>query len=87
MADPGVRMSTTLDAVTSQALALPPEERAQLLERLADSVLPLAPLHPAWDAEIARRVAALDAGSATAVPAAEVLSRVRRLIEQSAARR
>ncbi|MBC7483577.1 MAG: hypothetical protein H7337_17150 [Rhizobacter sp.] len=28
-----------------------------MIERLIDTVLPAPPLHPAWEAEIARRVA------------------------------
>ena len=51
-------MSTTLDGVTADALKLSPAERAELIERIADSVLPAPPLHPAWEAEIARRVSA-----------------------------
>jgi putative addiction module component (TIGR02574 family) len=76
-------MSATLESITRQAMTLAPEERTELIERLVDSVLPAPPLHPAWQEELARRVAELDAGQVQAVPAHEVMARVRALIEQS----
>jgi putative addiction module component (TIGR02574 family) len=76
-------MSATLESITRQAMTLAPEERTELIERLADSVLPAPPLHPAWRDELARRAAELDAGRVQAVPAHEVMARVRALIEQA----
>jgi putative addiction module component (TIGR02574 family) len=74
-------MASTLDSVEAAALELTAEERAELIERLIDTVLPTPPLHPAWEAEIARRVADLDAGTAECIPADEVFAEVRALIE------
>lgn len=73
-------MSAVLDALTAEALKLSPDERAELIERLAESMLPAGELHPEWDAEVERRLADLDAGRTQAMPADEVLGEVRALI-------
>ena len=39
-------MSTTLQSVGAAALKLNAEERAELIERLIDTVIPAPPLHP-----------------------------------------
>lgn len=74
-------MSASLETVEAAALQLSAEERAELIERLIDTVLPPPPLHPAWEAEIARRVAELDAGLVESIPAEEVLAKMRAMIE------
>ena len=74
-------MSTTLESVEAAALELTAEERAALIERLIDTVIPAPPLHPAWEAEIARRIAELDAGTVECIPAEKVFAEVRALIE------
>lgn len=45
------------------------------------TVLPVPPLHPAWEAEIARRVAEMDAGLVESIPAEKVFAEMRALIE------
>lgn len=72
-------MSTTLEALTAEAMKLSPAERTELMESLADSVLPPAPLHPAWEPELARRVAEMDAGGVASIPAGQVLAELRAL--------
>jgi putative addiction module component (TIGR02574 family) len=67
-------MLPTLDAVIAQALTLTPEERAELIETLADTVLPAPLLHPDWEAEIARRVAEMDARRTRFIPADEAIA-------------
>jgi putative addiction module component (TIGR02574 family) len=67
-------MTPTLDAVLSQALKLEPEERAELIEALADTVLPAPGLHAEWEAEIARRVALMDEGKTRFVEADEAMA-------------
>jgi putative addiction module component (TIGR02574 family) len=74
-------MTTALDAVISEALKLTPEERTELIERLADTVLPTPPLHPDWEAEIARRVANLEDRKTKGMPAEEVMAELHRIIE------
>lgn len=73
-------MSPTVDAVLAEALKLSPREREELVEALADSVLP-APLHPDWHAEIARRVAEMDAGRLRFIAEAEALAALAARIE------
>ena len=74
-------MTASLKTVEAAAMQLTANERAELIERLIDTVVPPAPLHPAWEEEIARRVAELDAGVVESIPAEEVFSRMRAMIE------
>jgi len=58
-------------------LALPRHARAYLFEVLRLSLAAEEgefKLSPAWEAEIARRIAAIDDGSATLIPAEEVFA-------------
>jgi putative addiction module component (TIGR02574 family) len=71
----------TLHDVESQALKLSPEERAKLIEVLIASVEPPMPLHPEWEAEIARRVAELDAGQVELIDGEQVMAELRARIE------
>ncbi|MGH9932834.1 MAG: addiction module protein [Pyrinomonadaceae bacterium] len=74
-------MSTTLDSLSNDALTLPPDQRLALARRLLDSVdlEPEPGAEAAWEAEIARRIARFDAGESKAIPASEVLARLRRI--------
>ena len=74
-------MTVSLETVEAAALQLSAEERAELIERLIDTVLPAPPLHPAWEAEIARRLAEMDAGLVESIPAEEVFAELRAMIE------
>ena len=74
-------MSTSLDAVTADALKLSQGDRTELIERLVHTVLPAPPLHPAWEAEIARRIADMDAGLTESCSAEEVMAELRSMIE------
>ena len=74
-------MTASFETVEAAALQLSAEERAELIERLIDTVLPAPPLHPAWEAEIARRVAELDAGLVECIPGEQVLAELRTMIE------
>jgi putative addiction module component (TIGR02574 family) len=74
-------MSASLvEELSRRAKDLPPEERVKLAEEI------LATVHGAdedvdseWDAEIKRRVAEIEAGTAQLIPAEEVFARLRRL--------
>ncbi len=72
-------MPATLDALSHDALVLPPDQRVALAYRLLVSVEPEPEpgAHAAWEAEIARRIARFDAGETQAVPAAEVFDGLR----------
>jgi putative addiction module component (TIGR02574 family) len=78
-------MSVTLESVTAEALKLTPDERAVLIEALIASVEPPTPLHPAWAAEIERRLDDLDAGRTQAVPAEEVFARIEAKLKKAGA--
>ena len=64
--------------LTTAALALPRDERAELLERLArsleedDAQLSPEQWREAWGQELNRRVAAIDHGDATLIDEAQV---------------
>jgi putative addiction module component (TIGR02574 family) len=67
-------MSMTLDQLKAEAMKLSPEHRADLADWLWISATPREEVEAAWDAEIARRVAAMDAGEAKFVSADKVLA-------------
>jgi putative addiction module component (TIGR02574 family) len=74
-------MPPTLDALSQDALVLPPEERVALAYRLLVSVEPGPErgAEEAWAAEIATRIARFDSGEAQPVPAAEVFDRLHKI--------
>lgn len=78
-------MAETLKDIENQALQLSPQERCELICRLIVSLGgepedPPEAIAKAWDEEIARRVADMEAGRTQWIPAAEVMSRIRALI-------
>lgn len=78
-------MAATLKDVEAQAMLLTPRERSELAHRLIVSLDSPAQDSPeaiaqAWDEEIARRVADMDAGRTTWTPADEVMCRIRERI-------
>lgn len=64
----------TLEAILDAALTLSDEQRADLADRLLDSIQEgrMNTMHPAWREAIARRSAELDAGAVTPIPWEEV---------------
>lgn len=73
-------MSTSLEQIEAQALQLCAEDRAKLAESLLESLhTPQPEIEAAWEAEIERRVAALDRGEYELIPAEEVFAEVRRI--------
>ena len=80
-------MTTQLDALLAAAMKLSPEERAELIESLADTVLPAPALHAEWSAEITRRVSDMDAGRTQFTRADEAMAALNtRLQTRSAAK-
>jgi putative addiction module component (TIGR02574 family) len=71
--------SPTLERVRSEALDLPESERAELAQNLVASLD--GPTEPdaekAWDAEILRRLAEIDAGTAKLIDRQEFSRRMR----------
>ena len=76
-----------METVDAAALQLSPQDRAEVIEPLIDTVLPPSPLHPEWEVEIARRVAEMDTGRVEGIPAQQVFARMRALIEAHVAKR
>ena len=68
-------MNSALQSIEAEALKLSPEERTELIERLIVSVAPL-PLRAAWQAEIERRMADMDAGRTQPIPAEVAFARI-----------
>jgi putative addiction module component (TIGR02574 family) len=73
-------MSKTTHAVLADALRLEPDSRAELAaELLASLDGPAEPdAEAAWDAEIERRIAAIEAGTMRLEPWADVKRRIER---------
>jgi putative addiction module component (TIGR02574 family) len=75
-------MAAILEELENQALQLSPQERGELIHRLIVSLegkvedTPEA-IAKAWDEEIARRVADMEAGRTQWIPADEAMSRIR----------
>jgi putative addiction module component (TIGR02574 family) len=63
-------MSTKAQAVLTLALDLPERDRAEIAAALLDSLEPPAEadVEQAWRQEVARRVAAIDAGEVEMIP-------------------
>jgi putative addiction module component (TIGR02574 family) len=60
------------------ALALPEQERAALIDALADSLVGEEDdLSPEWKVEIARRIEAVERGESHLIPGDEVEARIR----------
>jgi putative addiction module component (TIGR02574 family) len=78
-------MSRTFEEVRNEAMALSPEERGLLAEELLDSVRSDEDVE--WDeeyaAEIQRRVAEIEAGTAELVDADEAIAKARRALEDA----
>ena len=74
-------MSAALDAVTQEALILPPDQRLKLARQLLESVdlEPEPGAEAAWEEEIVRRIARFKAGESKPVPAGDVFARLRQI--------
>ena len=75
-------MTDLVDELSRKARALPPEDRVRLAEELLATVQEVdAEVEQAWDAEIRRRIAEIDSGTAKLIPAEEVFAEVHRLLK------
>jgi putative addiction module component (TIGR02574 family) len=74
-------MSASLvEELSRRAKDLPPDERVKLAEEILATVHGVdEDVDSEWDAEIKRRVAEIEAGTAQLIPAEEVFARLRRL--------
>ena len=71
-------MTATFEALLAQAMLLSPTERADLADLLWLSVNSREEVDAAWEAEIAKRIAQLDAGEVECVPMEDVLAGLRK---------
>ena len=83
-------MAAILKEIESQALKLSPPERGELIHRLIVSLEGEPEASPeiiakAWDKEIARRIADMEAGRTQWTPADEVMTRPRAKISAAKA--
>lgn len=72
-------MDATAEKIIEQALAMPPEARAQLADRLVESLDPAAdePLRRIWAAEAVKRRDDVRAGRMATIPGERALAEVR----------
>lgn len=68
-------MSLTAKQIKAEAMKLPPEERADLADWLWISAASRDEVKAAWDAEIARRIAEIDAGTVELIPGEKVFAK------------
>lgn len=81
-------MAAALKEIEEQALQLSPKERGELIHRLIVSLESPPEDSPeaiakAWDEEIARRVAEMEAGKTVWIPAEEAFARLDAIIENA----
>jgi len=74
-------MPDTLEAISKEALVLPPDQRVALAHLLLASIEPEPEpgAEAAWESEIARRIARFDSGETQGIPAGEVFARLREI--------
>lgn len=77
-------MPTAVEELSARAKTLPAEDRARLAEELLDSLHEGADAdaQAAWEREIERRVAQIEAGAVKLVPAEEIHAQARHLIRR-----
>ena len=74
-------MPTPLDELEAQALKLPAEERAELVDRLISSLFEDHEIESAWATEVEHRTEALESGRVNSVSADGAIARARAAIE------
>ena len=76
-------MATTLEEMTTEALALPVEARAFLVEKLLESLDEQEDfsISEAWMKEITKRSREIDEGRVQGIPAEQVFDEMRRELE------
>ena len=76
-------MTSGAKKIFEQALALPQDERAALIDALADSLeVAEDDLTPQWSVEIGRRIEAVERGESHVIPWDEVEVRIRAKLER-----
>lgn len=73
-------MTATLAALEPEALALSPEERVLLADRLLASLSVDGEVENAWAVEVERRLAEIEAGVRPPVPVKQAIERARQAL-------
>lgn len=73
-------MSTELAILEAEALKLSPEDRVLLVDHVLASLRQRDEIEEAWSAEIDRRLAAVEAGDVSLIPAEQVIQRARQAL-------
>ncbi len=75
-------MGSEAKKILGQALGLPSEERAALALALGESLEPREVLSPEWNAEIEKRIAAVESGESQLIPGDELGARILESLKQ-----
>ncbi len=76
-----MRVSSAAKKLLEQALLLPREERATLVEALNQSLEETgAQLHPEWHCEIMRRIEAVERGDSSLIPCDELEDQIHKIL-------
>jgi len=78
-------MATIFEEAKALAMQLTPEQRADLADLLWVSATPREEVQAAWDTEIARRIAEIDAGTVELIPGEEVFARIEQKLRKAGA--
>lgn len=76
-------MTSTAKKILEQALSLPEEEREALVDALTDSLSRRGALSDEWNAEIARRIAAVERGESKLIEGDAVDARLRAALRRA----
>lgn len=74
-------MTSAANKVLEEALSLSEDERAEIIEALSESLMPVE-LSPEWQTEIKSRIAQLESGEVKPIPWDEVESRIRKSLDR-----
>ena len=74
-------MARSIDDILSEAMQLPPEDRARVARELLASLWPEPADDQAWEAEIRRREREIDAGAVDLIPAEDVFDELDTLLQ------
>jgi putative addiction module component (TIGR02574 family) len=70
-------MSANIEELEAEALNLPADQRAHLVEKLIASLDSEPEIEAAWADEVERRHAEIEAGTVVLLPGAETMARLR----------
>jgi putative addiction module component (TIGR02574 family) len=78
---PGERKPVSIDELTAAVLDLPPQERAQLIEKVEGSLYPLNDIDPAVLERARRELADMKSGRVKGIPMEELLDELDRMAQ------